>query len=117
VKTIGPGDSISYRRAFKATRKERVATLAVGYADGFPRTLAGTGDVLIGGRRCPVLTVTSNAAVVHLDETPASIGDEAVLIGRQGSENITVSEVAQLTGSSVYAVAMQLRGTLPWISG
>lgn len=115
VKTIGPGDCISYRRAYKATRNERVATLAVGYADGFPHALAGKGQVLIAGRRCPVLTVTSNAAVVQLKDTPASLGDEAVLIGKQGSEDITVSEVAQLTGSSVYAIVMQLSGALPRI--
>lgn len=115
VKTIGPGDSISYRRAYKATRNERVATLAVGYSDGFPHALAGKGQVLIAGRRCPVLTVTSNAAVVQLKDTPASLGDEAVLIGKQGSEDITVSEVAQLTGSSVYAIVMQLSGALPRI--
>lgn len=113
VKTLRPGESVSYHRVFTATQPERVATLPVGYFDGFPRALAGKGNVLIGGRRCPILAISANATIVRLGDTPAAIGDEAVLVGTQGSEGITASEVATLTGSSVYGVVIGMSGLLP----
>lgn len=113
VKTLRPGESVSYHRVFTATAAERVATLSAGYSDGLPRALAGNGSVLIGGRRCPILAITSNATIVRLGDTPAAAGDEAVYIGTQGSGAIAASEVAELAGTSVYAVVMGMSALLP----
>jgi len=113
VKTLAPGESVSYHRVFTASEPTRVATLPVGYSDGVPRALQGKGSVLIGGQRCPILAISANAVIARLGQAPAAPGDEAVLIGRQGSEEILTSEVARLAESSVYAVAMGMNPLLP----
>jgi len=113
VKTLRPGESVSYHRVFTAAQPERVATLAVGYSDGYPRTLAGKGHVLISGHRCAILAITANATILRLGDVPAAVGDEAVLIGAQGSETISVGEVAALTANSVYGIVMGVSGLLP----
>jgi alanine racemase len=115
VKTLRAGESVSYHRAFLATQPERIATLPVGYSDGFPRALAGKGNVLIAGRRCPIVAMSANATMVRLGDPPAAIGDEAVLIGSQGDATIPASEVARQIGSSVYGVAMGMSALLPTI--
>jgi alanine racemase len=115
VKTLRAGESVSYHRVFKATQAERVATLPVGYSDGLPRALAGKGNVLISGRKCPLLAISANAAIVRLGETPAAIGDEVVFIGTQGSETIPAGEVAGLTDTSVYSIAMGMSALLPQV--
>ena len=115
VKTLRPGESVSYQRVFTATEPERVATIPVGYSDGFPRTLAGKGHVLVAGRRCPILALSANATIVRLGDTPANVGDEVVLIGVQGSEEVSVSEIARLTDSSVYAIVMGMSPLLPQV--
>jgi alanine racemase len=113
VKTLRAGESVSYHRAFVAAQPERIATLPVGYSDGFPRALAGKGNVLIAGRRCPIVAMSANATMVRLGDAPAAIGDEAVLIGSQGGATIPASEVARQTGGSVYGVAMGMSALLP----
>ena len=83
----------------------RIATLAVGYADGYQRHLTNRGaEVLIRGRRCPVLgRVTMDQIVVNVDGLPdAAAGDEVVLMGKQGGEEILAAELAQKAG------------TIPW---
>lgn len=83
----------------------RVATLAVGYADGYRRHLSGRGAwVLVGGRRCAVLgRVTMDQMMVDVTHCPeAAAGSEAVLLGAQGNEEITVATLADLAG------------TIPW---
>jgi len=115
VKTLRPGESVSYHRAFTASQPERIATLAAGYSDGFPRTLAGKGAVLISGRRCPILAISANAIIVRLGDTPAAIGDEVVLLGSQGDASISASEVADLTAASVYNVVIGMSGLLPQV--
>jgi alanine racemase len=102
ARDFAAGRSISYGRTFITPRPMRVATLAAGYADGYPRQVSGKGAaVLIGGRRCPVLgRVTMDqlmADVTALKEVKA--GDEAVLLGRQGNEEIPAPELAAWAGT------------------
>lgn len=98
VREVGPGRSISYGRTYFTPHAMRIATLPVGYADGFPRQASGRGaQVLIGGRRCPVLgRVTMDQILVDVSalEEVAS-GDDAVIIGQQGSERIHARELAE----------------------
>lgn len=103
IRDIPKGTSISYGRTFTSDRPMRTATLGVGYGDGYPRHVSGQGaDVLIEGKRCPLLgRVTMDQIVVdisHCSDTISS-GDEVVLIGKQGEEEIITEELAQKAGS------------------
>ena len=105
VRLIGAGRGVSYGRTFITTQPTRVATVAVGYADGYQRHLSLRGaEVLIGGRRCPLLgRVTMDQIMVDVSALPeCAPGDEAVLIGRQGDEQILAGELAGKAG------------TIPW---
>ncbi|MGZ5021901.1 MAG: alanine racemase C-terminal domain-containing protein, partial [Chthoniobacterales bacterium] len=97
VRDLPAGSSISYGRTFITQRPTRVATLGIGYADGYPRAISNQdAAVLIRGRRCPVLgRITMDLTMVDVTEVPdVSLGDEVVLIGRQGEQEVTAHEVA-----------------------
>lgn len=96
VREMEPGRTLSYGRTFSVQRPTRVATLAVGYADGFPRQASGRGaEVLLGGQRCPVLgRVTMDQILADTTGVSAAPGDEAVLIGRQGTEELFARDLA-----------------------
>ena len=97
IRELPAGSSVSYGRTFITKERTRVATLSLGYADGFPRTLSNRdAAVLIRGRRCSVLgRITMDLTMVDVTNVAAvGIGDEVVLIGRQGEEQILATEVA-----------------------
>ena len=100
------GDGVSYGLTWRAAATTRAAVVACGYADGYSRLLSNRGDVLIGGRRCRVLgRVCMDAVVVGLPEgLEARVGDEAVLVGRQGPECVGAEELADRSGLSAYEV-------------
>jgi len=98
VRDFDAGRSVSYGRTFITPHPMRIATLAIGYADGYQRRLSNTGaKVLIRGRRCALLgRVTMDQIMADVTDIPdVQAGDEAVLIGRQGHEEIFASELAQ----------------------
>jgi alanine racemase len=102
VREVGPNQSVSYGRTFITPHAMRIATLAVGYADGFPRQVSGRdAHVLVGGKRCPVLgRVTMDQILADVTLLPQiNVGDEAVLIGQQGSESILARELADQAGT------------------
>lgn len=106
VRELAPGDSCGYGRRLVAERACRVALVPVGYADGYARGLSGLGDVLIGGRRCPVAATVSMdqlAALLPADLAVAE-GDEVVLLGAQGDERIAAEELARHRGTIAYEV-------------
>lgn len=115
VKTLRPGDSISYHRLYTARKTEKIAVLPIGYSDGYPFNIVNKGSVLIGGRRVPLIgDVTSNHLEVRLNpEADVLPGDEAVIIGRQGEEHITAFELSQWSGMSVYKLLLRLNPLLP----
>jgi alanine racemase len=97
IRELPPGHGVSYGRTFITTHPTRVATLAIGYADGFHRLLSNrSADVLIHGRRCPLLgRVTMDQIMVDVSGvSAAAVGDEAILIGAAGSEAIPAAELA-----------------------
>ena len=107
VREFGPGRSVSYGRTFLTPRPMRVATLGIGYADGFRRHLSGSGaDVLIAGHRCPLLgRVTMDQIMADVSALPhIAPGEEAVLIGRQGAEEILAAELAQKAGTIAWEI-------------
>ena len=107
IRTLPAGRTVSYGRTFTTSRETRVATLGVGYGDGYPRHLSNVGaEVLIHGRRCPVLgRVTMDQTMVDVSGIPeVSVGDEVVLIGRQGNETVLASELAQKSGTIAWEI-------------
>ncbi len=116
VKTILPGATLSYGRTFTAQQEMRVATVPVGYADGYSRRLEqGGAQVLIQGRRCPVLGRICMdqlmADVSALGEVPT--GERVTLIGRDGAEEITAAELASWEGTINYEVVCALSKRVP----
>jgi alanine racemase len=106
VKLVNAGDRISYGLRHTFDRVTTVATLPLGYADGVPRRLfAAGGEVLLGGRRRPIVgAVTMDQLMVDCGDDQVAVGDEAVLIGRQGRDSITATEWADLLGTIGYEV-------------
>ncbi len=107
LRELPAGSSVSYGRTWIAPRITRVATLSAGYADGYPRAVSNRGAaVLIGGKRCPVLgRVTMDLMMVDVtDACGVAVGDEAVLIGRQGDEEIQAREVAERAGTIAWEI-------------
>lgn len=117
VKDVTVGSSISYGRTFVAPRNLRVATLPIGYGDGLPRLLSNRGQALVGGRRAPLVgRVCMDMTMVDVTALPeVRVGDEAVLIGRQGDEEITADEVAELAGTISYEILCRIGPRVPRI--
>jgi alanine racemase len=111
VKQVKAGFAVSYDSTYRTPRETVLATLDVGYADGYVRALSNKGTVLLGGRACPVAgRVTMNMLMV--DAGPAStvqVGDEAVLLGRQGSAAIWADELATQAGTIPYEILTGIR--------
>ncbi len=115
VKRCAPGQSAGYGRRFVATRETWLATIPIGYGDGARRGLTNNADVLIGGRRYPLVgTVSMDNITVDLGpgEPPPS-GAEAVLIGRQGPERILAEEVARRLETINYEVTCGITSRVP----
>ncbi len=106
VKTLPAGTGISYGHIFRTQRQTRLAVVPVGYEDGYSRSLSNKGQVLVHGHRVPIRgRICMNMCMVEvsgLDEVRA--GDEVVLLGRQGRENITADDIAEGMGSISYEV-------------
>lgn len=109
-----PGTRPSYGRIRPLAHSSVVASLPVGYADGVPRCLSEGGEVLIGGRRCSLAgRVTMDQLVVEVGDHPVSVGDEAVLVGRQGSESLSFDDWASLSDTINYEVVCRIGPRLP----
>ena len=112
VRDVGPGRGISYGRDFITAKPMRIATVAMGYADGYPRQTSNKGaQVLIRGKRCPILgRITMDQFMVDVTELPRDVapGEEVVLMGKQGEEEITVGEVASWADTITWDILTRL---------
>ena len=115
VKKLRAGDTVSYHRVFRAEKEMVVATIPVGYSDGWPYQMGDKGEVIIRGRRCKMVApVTANHTVVDVTGMEgAAIGDLAVLMGEYGGAKIAAEELADWSGSSVYKVLVGIGALLP----
>ena len=117
TKWVHPGTTVGYGAAFTTERETNIATVPVGYADGYMRSLSGKGYVLIRGRRAPVIGRICMdmfmADVTDIEDVCA--GDEVVLIGEQGEERITMEEISSLAGSFNYEFACDIGKRVPKI--
>ena len=108
VREVAPGETVGYGRRYRAEMVRRIAVLPVGYGDGYPRLL-NTGCVLLHGRRVPIRGgVTMDAIMVDVTELPGvAAGDEAVLMGSQGAEHISVHELAGAANTVSYDILVR----------
>lgn len=118
IKEAGPGMSVSYGGTFTTTReKTRIATIPVGYGDGYPRSLSGKGYVLICGEKAPILgRVCMDQMMVDVTDIPdAQEGSLCTLIGTDKGRSITMEELGDLSGRFNYELACDINGRVPRI--
>ena len=114
LRTIADGESVSYDATWRAEGPRRIATVPVGYADGYRRGLTNRGVALLRGRRIPVVgRVTMDMTMFDVTDTDAAIGDAVTLLGRDGDELLTVSELSRAADLSPYELLTGLRLRLP----
>jgi len=114
LRTIAEGDTVSYGGTWRAPGVWRIATVPVGYADGYRRSLGNRGVALFGGRRIHVAgRVTMDMTMLDVTDTDAALGDVITLLGRDGEDVVTVSELAALGDLSPYELLTGLRERLP----
>ncbi|MCK4387944.1 MAG: alanine racemase [Dehalococcoidia bacterium] len=115
LKTVAPEASISYGRTFTTEKESIIATLPVGYADGYNRLLSNKREVLIKGRRAPIVgRVCMDMTMIDVSHIPeVKIGDEVVLFGKQGDAEIPMDEIADKTNTIVNEVACSIGKRVP----
>lgn len=113
--TIAPGETVGYGRTFTAQEPRRIATVPVGYADGYRRALSNRAEVLIRGQRAPVVgRICMDHCMIDVTGIPeAKLCDEVVLLGRQGDEQITADEMAEWLGTISYEILTDLSKRVP----
>ena len=106
IKEIEPGSDVSYGRTYTAEKKLRVATIPIGYADGYSRQLSGKGSILVHGVRCPILgRICMDQCMIDVSAVPkAQVGDIVTLIGADGGDVIRVEEIAEMMDTIPYEV-------------
>ncbi|HEX7019928.1 MAG TPA: alanine racemase [Gemmatimonadaceae bacterium] len=114
VRMIDAGETVSYDATFHAPVDRRIATTAIGYADGYRRSLSNRGVGLLHGTRVPITgLVTMDMTMFDVTDVPCEIGDIVTLVGRDGADALSVSDVAQMAQLSPYEILTGLRGRLP----
>ena len=115
VKEVEAGTAISYGGTFVAPKKMRVATIPVGYGDGYPRSLSNKADVLIRGKRARILgRVCMDQFMVDVTDIPkAAFMDRVILVGADGEEHISVEELSELSGRFPYEFVCCLSKRIP----
>ncbi len=115
VKEVDSGFAVSYGATYVTDGKTKIATIPVGYGDGYPRSLSNKGRVLIGGEYAPIIgRVCMDQFMVDVTNIPnVKQGDEVVLVGSQGDRNISVEEVADLAGSFNYEFVCGINKRVP----
>ena len=113
IRNLEAGDTVSYDATLRVDRPARIATLAVGYADGYPRALSEVGSVLVGGTLAPIAgRVTMDMTMIDVTTVKCEVGDVATLIGRAGDTVLTVERVADNAGVSPYELLTGLRSRI-----
>ena len=115
VRNLRPGDQVSYNKSYVAKSREKIAVIPVGYSNGYPYNAQGNTFVLINGERCPVVAYMSanHMEVLLKPDSRVSMGDEVVLLGTQGKEEITAVDIAEWTETTSYKVMIWLNPLMP----
>lgn len=113
-KVVEKGKGISYNHTFYTQKRSRIVTIAIGYGDGYRRELSNKGKVLIRGKKYPIVgTICMDQFMVDVGEDDVFVGDEVVLIGKQGNEEISLQEVAQLCNTIPYEILCGFNERVP----
>lgn len=117
VKEIAPGTEVSYGGTYRAEKTRRIATIPVGYADGYPRSLSGKGSVLIDGKRAPICgRVCMDQFMADVTEIPGAVpGKEVTLFGTDCGSSLSVDELADLSGRFNYEFVCDISERVPRI--
>ncbi len=117
LKDVPSGFSISYGRAFTTTRPSRIATIGIGYADGLPRAYSKKARALVNGMSVPIAgNICMDQCMIDVTDVPScKIGDEVILMGSDGQNQITAEEIAEATGTINYEVLCAFGQRLPKI--
>ncbi|HLL76798.1 MAG TPA: alanine racemase, partial [Pyrinomonadaceae bacterium] len=115
IKRVPAGETLGYGRTFELKRDSLIATLPVGYADGYARALSNRGRVIIRGRYAPVVgRVSMDLTLVDVTDAPGvAPDDEAVLIGESGGLSVTAEEIAKLSGTISYEITCGVGRRVP----
>lgn len=115
LRTIKPGEAVSYNRTFVAKRPSTIAVLPIGYADGYNRRLSNTGRVLIRGQRAPIAgLVCMDMTMIDVTDIPSvQVGDPVTLIGRDGENAIWADDLAKWTGTIPYEILCAIGPRIP----
>jgi alanine racemase len=114
AKRLPPGEATSYGHRYRLEGPSWIATVPVGYADGYPRQLTNVGEVLIRGHRCPIAgTVTMDQLLVDCGDLEVEPGDEVVLIGSQGQERIDADGLGRRFGTIGYEIVSRIGPRVP----
>lgn len=115
VNRVPEGSPVSYGGIYRTKREETLAILPTGHFDGYDRGLSNKADVLVRGKRCPVAgRVCMNQTVINVSGVPgARVGDEVVLLGKGGEEEITAEELADKIDTVVYEIVTRINPMLP----
>ena len=115
IKTIKKGDSVSYGRTFVADKDTRIATIPVGYADGYPRLLSNKGRVIINGNYASIVgRICMDQFMVDItDIDDVNVGDKVILMGSDGKISVTADEIASLVGTINYEVVCDISKRVP----
>ena len=115
IKNTPPGRSISYGRTHITQTHTKIATIPIGYADGYGRILSNKAEVLVRGHRAPVVgKVTMDQTMINVGHIKnVKIGDEVVLIGKQKNEEIKVERLARLAGTIPYDIVTGITSRVP----
>lgn len=114
VKELPAGQGVSYGLTYRSQEPTQIATLPLGYGDGYSRLLSNKSEVLIGGQRRPVVgNVCMDQLMVDIGAEKVKVGDEAVLIGQQQAQEISVEELAEILGTINYEVVCNLSPRVP----
>lgn len=115
MRSLAPGEGVSYGLTYRASRDTRIATLPLGYGDGYTRLFSNRSDVLVLGRRAPVVgNVCMDQCMVDIGDIPdARVGTEVVLLGRQDGEEIPADELAEILGTINYEIVCMISERVP----
>jgi alanine racemase len=114
LRSVDDGETVSYGATWRARGERRIATLGIGYADGYRRALSNRGVALVRGRRAPVAgIVTMDMVMLDVTRVPCEVGDTATLIGRDGDDVLTVDEVAATAEMLSYELLVGLKLRVP----
>jgi alanine racemase len=119
VKRVAKGTGISYGQRYHTGRESNIATIPIGYADGWSRMLTNKAEAVVHGKKFPIVgTICMDQCMIDLRDEPVEIGEEVILIGKSGTATITADEIAESLGTINYEVTCMLNNRLPrmWVN-